>query len=150
MLKFLIPVDGSPSSLLAVHHALELVGHGLKARFVVANVQEPANLYEVMVAHDPVVLQQVSEAAAKDLMRPAVDLLQAAGMQVDMAPASGDVVPALMEAVEVYGCHGVIMGTHGAGGFKAAVLGSVSAEMARHAPVPVTLVKPAEAPEDLA
>jgi nucleotide-binding universal stress UspA family protein len=149
MLKFLIPVDGSPSSLLAVHHALELVGHGLKARFVVANVQEPANLYEVMVAHDPVVLQQVSEAAAKDLMRPAVDLLQAAGMQVDMAPASGDVVPALMEAIEVYGCHGVIMGTHGAGGFKAAVLGSVSAEMARHAPVPVTLVKPVEAPEDL-
>lgn len=150
MLKFLIPVDGSPSSMLAVHHALELVGHGLKARFVVTNVQEPANLYEVMVAHDPVVLQQVSEAAARDLMQPAVDLLQAAGMQVEMAPASGDVVPALMEAIEVYGCHGVIMGTHGAGGFKAAVLGSVSAEMARDASVPVTLVKPAEAPEDLA
>ena len=148
MLKFLIPVDGSPSALLAVHHALELVGHGLKARFVVANVQEPANLYEVMVAHDPVVLRQVSEAAAKDLMQPAVDLLQAAGLPVETVPASGDVVPALLEVVEALGCHGVIMGSHGAGGFKAAVLGSVSAELARSAPVPVTLVKPAEASDE--
>jgi nucleotide-binding universal stress UspA family protein len=144
MLKFLIPVDGSPSALLAVRHALELVGHGLRARFVVVNVQEPANLYEMMVAHDPVVLQQVSEAAAKDMMQPALDLLQAAGQQVETAAASGDVVPALVEAIEVHGCHGVIMGSHGAGGFKAAVLGSVSAEMASSAPVPVTLVKPAE------
>ena len=148
MLKLLIPVDGSSSALLAVHHALELVGHGLKARFVVANVQEPANLYEVVVAHDPVVLQQVSEAAARDLMQPAIELLQAAGQQVEVAPASGDVVPALVEVIEAHGCHGVIMGSHGAGGFKAAVLGSVSAEMARHAPVPVTLVKPAEADAD--
>ncbi|HMP09072.1 universal stress protein [Hydrogenophaga sp.] len=147
MLKLLIPVDGSPSALLAVHHALELVGHGLRARFVVANVQEPANLYEVVVAHDPVVLQQVSEAAARDLMQPAIELLQAAGQQVEVAPASGDVVPALVEVIETHGCHGVIMGSHGAGGFKAAVLGSVSGEMARSSPVPVTLVKPVEVEE---
>ncbi|TNF62303.1 MAG: universal stress protein [Burkholderiales bacterium] len=149
MLKLLIPVDGSPCAMLAVRHALELVGHGLKARFVLVNVQEPANLYEVMVAHDPVVLQQVSEAAAQDLMLPAQELLQAAGQQVEtVSAASGNVVPALLEAIEVHGCHGVIMGSHGAGGFKAAVLGSVSAEMASSAPVPVTLVKPAEAEAD--
>ncbi|MEZ5644604.1 MAG: universal stress protein [Burkholderiaceae bacterium] len=145
MLKILIPVDGSPFALLAVHHALQLVGHGLKARFVVANVQEPANLYEVVVAHDPVVLQQVSEAAARDLMQPAVDLLQAAGMQVEAVAASGDVVPALVEVIELHGCHGVIMGSHGASGLRAAVLGSVSGEMANSAPVPVTLVKPPQA-----
>jgi len=82
MLKILIPVDGSELSLDAVRHALLLTGWGLKARFVVANVQSPANLYELVVAHDPNVLQQVSEAAGRDLVRPAVQLLQAAGLQV--------------------------------------------------------------------
>ncbi|MBE0586653.1 MAG: universal stress protein, partial [Hydrogenophaga sp.] len=60
MIKILIPVDGSEHALLAVRHALRLVSAGLKARFVVANVQETATLYELMVAHDPAVLEQVN------------------------------------------------------------------------------------------
>ena len=93
MLKILIPVDGSERSLDAVHHALALTGRGLRARFVVANVQSPANLYELVVAHNPQVLQQVSEAAGRDLMRPAVELLQAAGLQVEQDVATGDPAP---------------------------------------------------------
>ena len=79
MLKILIPTDGSPHALLAVHHALRLVAAGLKARFVVANVQESATLYELVVAHDPNVLQKVSEGAGRDLVRQAMGLLAAAG-----------------------------------------------------------------------
>jgi hypothetical protein len=36
------------------------------------------------------VLQQVSEAAGRDLVRPAVQLLQAAGLQVEQDVATGD------------------------------------------------------------
>ncbi len=140
MLKILIPVDGSEPSLLAVHHALNLVGAGLKARFVVANVQEAANLYELVVAHDPQVLQQVSEAAGRDLVRPAVALLSAASQQVETAVASGDPAHMLVEILESHGCDAVIMSTHG-GGLRAAVLGSVSQEMVQRSAVPVTLVK---------
>lgn len=140
MLKVLIPVDGSSASLLAVHHALRLVGAGLKARFVVANVQEPANLYELVVAHDPQVLQQVSDAAGRDLVRPAVALLSAAGQQVDTAVASGDPAQMLVELLESHACDAVVMSAHG-GGLRAAVLGSVSQEMVQRSNVPVTLVK---------
>jgi nucleotide-binding universal stress UspA family protein len=140
MLKILIPVDGSEPSLLAVHHALNLVGAGLKARFVVANVQEAANLYELVVAHDPKVLQQVSEAAGRDLVRPAVALLSAAGQQVETAVASGDPAHMLAEILESHGCDAVIMSARG-GGLRAAVLGSVSQEMVQRSAVPVTLVK---------
>ncbi|MFN3496498.1 MAG: universal stress protein [Hydrogenophaga sp.] len=140
MLKILIPVDGSRASLLAVHHALRLVGAGLKARFVVANVQESANLYELVVAHDPQVLQQVSEAAARDLVRPAVSLLSAAAQQVETAVASGDPAHMLAEILESHGCDAVIMSARG-GGLRAAVLGSVSQEMVQRSAVPVTLVK---------
>jgi nucleotide-binding universal stress UspA family protein len=144
MLKILIPVDGSSHALLAVHHALRLVGAGLKARFVVANVQEAANLYELVVAHDPVVLQQVSEAAGRDLVRPAVALLSAAGLQVESTVASGDPANMLVERLESHGCDAVIMSTRGSG-LRAAVLGSVSQEMVQLSPVPVTLVR---VPED--
>ncbi|WP_439517929.1 universal stress protein [Hydrogenophaga sp.] len=140
MLKILIPVDGSEASLLAVHHALHLVGAGLKARFVVANVQEAANLYELVVAHDPQVLQQVSDAAGRDLVRPAVALLSAAGQQVETAVASGDPAHLLADILESHACDAVIMSARG-GGLRAAVLGSVSQEMVQRSPVPVTLVK---------
>ena len=141
MLKILIPTDGSPHALLAVHHALRLVGAGLKARFVVANVQESATLYELVVAHDPDVLQKVSEGAGRDLVRPAMGLLAAAAQQVEADVSSGDPAHMLVEAVERHACDAVIMSTRG-GGLRAAVLGSVSQEMVQISPVPVTLVKP--------
>jgi nucleotide-binding universal stress UspA family protein len=140
MLKILLPTDGSEQSLQAVHHALRLVGAGLKARFVVANVQETATLYEMVVAHDPQVLQKVSEGAARDLMRPAVALLSAAGLQVEQDVSTGDAAQMLAEAAERHGCDAIVMSTHG-GGLRAAVLGSVSQEVVQSASVPVTLVK---------
>lgn len=148
MLKILLPTDGSEHALLAVHHALRLVRAGLQADFVVANVQDGATFYELMVAHDPTVLQQVSEGAGCDLMQAAVALLEAAGQTVEQEVASGDPAHMLVEIAERYNCDAVIMSTHGSGGLRAAMLGSVSHEMVRISPVPVTLVKPAAADEE--
>lgn len=52
MLKILIAVDGSELSLDGVHHALTLVRQGLQATMVLANVQEPATLYELVTTRD--------------------------------------------------------------------------------------------------
>lgn len=139
-MKILLPTDGSEQSLRAVHHALRLVGAGLKARFVVANVQESATLYEMVVAHDPTVLQKVSEGAARDLMKPAVALLSAAGQPVELDVSTGDPAQMLAEAAERHGCDAIIMSTHG-GGLRSAVLGSVSQELVQRVSVPVTLVR---------
>jgi len=141
MFKILIPIDGSERSLDAVRHALHLVGCGLKARFVLANVQEAANLYELVVAHDPAVLQQVSEAAGRDLLRPATELLRAAGLPVEAVVASGDPAHTLLELLEAHACQAVVMSARGAG-LRAAVMGSVSQSLWQAATVPVTLVKP--------
>ena len=147
MIKILIPVDGSEHALLAVRHAMRLVSAGLKAQFVVANVQETATLYEMVVAHDPNVVQQVSEEAGSDLVRPAVQMLLAAGLLVTQEVAIGDPANMLVDILERHGCEAVIMTAHG-GGLRAALLGSVSQEMVRISPVPITLVKPSRsAPE---
>lgn len=145
--KILIPVDGSECALDAVRHALVLCGRGLRARFVVANVQSPANLYELVVAHDPQVLQQVSEAAGRDLMRSAVALLQAAGQQVEQDVATGDPAHTLIEILERHACDAVILSAHGASGYRSQ-LGAVAHELVQIAPVPVTVVRPAEREDD--
>lgn len=148
MLKILIPTDGSEPALRAVHHALALVNNGLKASFVVANVQDTATLYEMVVAHDPGVLQAVSEGAGYDLMRPAVALLEAAGQAVEQEVATGDAAQMLVEMVERHGCDAIILSARGVGSLRASVMGSVSHELLHSSPVPVTVVKTEEAAEE--
>ena len=62
-MKILLPVDGSELSLEAVRFALRLLLAGLHGDAVLANVQEAANLYELLVAHDPEVIDRVSAEA---------------------------------------------------------------------------------------
>jgi nucleotide-binding universal stress UspA family protein len=141
MLNILIPVDGSSHALLAVHHALRLVQAGLRARFVVANVQETATLYEMVVAHDPVVLEQVNEEAGLDLMRPALALMAAAGQTVVQEVATGDPANTLIDIIERQGCDAVVMAAGTGGGLRAVLLGSVTQHLVDHSPVPVTVVR---------
>jgi nucleotide-binding universal stress UspA family protein len=140
-MKILIPVDGSPVALQAVKHALALVGQGLKASFVLANVQAPANLYEVVTAHDPDVIREVRGAAGADLLAPAEKLLDAAGVDYESEVAGGDPAHLIVEMVERYGCDAVVMGARGLGDLRSAVLGSVSHAVLQSSPVPVTVVR---------
>ena len=59
-MKILVPVAGSEPALDAVRHALRLRLEGLKASFVLATVQEPTYLYEMVLAPDADVLERVS------------------------------------------------------------------------------------------
>lgn len=145
-MKILLPVDGSAASLAAVRHALELVQDGLQVGFVLANVQEPPSLYEVVVAHDPKVLDEVRAAAGADLLAPAEALLDAAGQAYESEVAGGNPGHLLVDLAENYGCGAVIMGAAGAGGSGAA-LGSVAMALLQHCPVPVTVVRPAQPAE---
>lgn len=147
MLKILLPVDGSEASLDAVRHALRLVADGLSAAFVVANVQEPANLYELLRAHDPEVLDRVSAGAGAHLLEPAEALLRSAGVPWEREIASGDPAHVLAEMIERHGIDAVVMGARGFGAARSAGPGSVSHWLLVHAPVPVTVVRRAEVDE---
>jgi nucleotide-binding universal stress UspA family protein len=141
MLKILLPVDGSEAALDAVRHALRLVGNGLSATFVLANVQEPANLYELVTAHDPEVLQQVSAGAGSHLLEPAEALLNAAGVMWEREIASGDPAHVLAEMIERHRIDAVVMGARGLGAARSAIAGSVSHWLLVHGPIPVTVVR---------
>ena len=139
-MKILLPVDGSVASLTAVHHALLLVRAGLKASFVLVNVQEPPNLYDVVTVHDAQKLDEVRTAAGVHLLHTAETMLEAAGLPYESEVASGDPGHVLVDLVENYRCQAVVMGSHGADDSSGA-LGSVAMAMLQHSPVPVTVVR---------
>jgi nucleotide-binding universal stress UspA family protein len=143
-MKILLAIDGSEAALEAVHHALRLVHSGLNATFVLANVQEPASLYEVVVAHDAKVLEDVSASAAAHSLEPAHVLLRTAGVHFEVDISHGNPGHLLVDAAERFGCGLIVMGERGVGTPFGSGLGSVAATVLRDAAVPVTLVKLAQ------
>lgn len=143
-MKILLPLDGSDVSLGAVRFAVRLIREGLNASLVLANVQEPATLYEMVVAPDPQVLEKVSAAAGAHALEGGEALLKLAGMAYECEVASGDPAHTIVDIVERLGCDLVIMGASGMGPLRSALLGSVSHEVLHAAGVPVMIVKAEE------
>ena len=146
-MKILLPVDGSALSLEAVRFAIRLAQDGLNTSVVLANVQEPATLYELVVAHDPAVIEQVSAAAGAHTLLAAEALLNEANIAYECEVASGDPAHTLVDILERFECDLVVMGASGMSSLRSALLGSVSNEVLHAAGVPVMIVKAAEAPE---
>jgi len=143
-MKILLPFDGSASAVAAVQATIGLIDEGLEASVVLANVQEPASLYELMMAHDPQLIEQASAAAGAHLLQVAQALLEDAGVDYESEVVNGDPANTLLELLENHGCGLVVMGASGTSALRSALLGSVSNEMLHAAGVPVMIVKPKE------
>lgn len=146
-MKILLPVDGSELSLEAVRFVLRMAQDGLQINVVLANVQEPANLYEVLVAHDPELINRVSAQAGLHAMTAAKELLDAAKVTYEREVAKGDPAHTIIDIAERFECELIVMGARGASTLRSAMLGSVSNEVLHASGVPVIIVKP---PEELA
>lgn len=148
-MKILLAVDGSPAALHAVRHALTLTHHGLAATFVLANVQEPASLYEVVVGHDAQAIEDIRRAAGADLLAPAEALLEAAGAAYESEVAGGEPHHTLVEMAERYGCDAIVLGARDEGRGPGRV-GTVARAVLEHSPVPVTVVHAPEIEDEAA
>ena len=148
-MKLLLPVDGSEFSLEAVRFAIGLMADGLRAEVVLANVQEPANLYELIVVHNPDVIEQVSAEAGLHALQGVQALLDAAGIAYEREVAQDDPAHTIVDIVERFGCQMVVMSARGQSGLRRALMGSVSNEVLHACPVPVLVVQ-SQTPADTA
>lgn len=142
-MKILVPVDGSAVSLEAVRFAIRMAQAGLDAEVVVANIQEPATLYELVVAHDPQVIGDISAAAGAHTLAAAQQLLEQAHVAYQCEVATGDPAHTIIDLLESFQCDMVVMGASGMSALRSALLGSVSNEVLHAAGVPVMIVKAA-------
>ena len=147
-MKILLPVDGSESSLDAVRFAIRMVLAGLHGDVVLANVQEPANLYELIVAHNPEVIERVSAEAGLHTLLSAQELLDAAEIEYECEVAQGDPAHTIVDISERFACDLIVMGVRGQSALRRTLMGSVSNEVLHASAVPVVIVKPEEAPTE--
>lgn len=143
-MKILLPVDGSALALDAVRFAIRMVLAGLRADAVLANVQEPAHLYELLVAHDPDLIDRASADAGLHALVESRALLDAAGVSYEVEVAKGDPAHTIIEMSERSACDLIVMGARGTSALRSAMMGSVSNEVLHASPVPVMIVKPDE------
>lgn len=143
-MKILVPVDGSELALDAVRHALRLRREKLEATFVLATIQEPTFLYEMVVPPGADVLERLSGAVGSRALASAEALFDAEGVPFEREIGSGEPAAAVVELAERLGCDAIILGARGHGALRSALLGSVSQGVLHASRLPVTIVKHAD------
>lgn len=146
----LVPVDFSTCSMLVTRQAAGLAAR-LGAGLVLMHVAElPPGLSpetrvevdgELRVAADYL----IADTAAR--LAPFAEAARALGATATVEARSGPVVPTILEAADALRADLILLGTHGRTGLARALLGSVAEGVARHAHVPVMLVRRESHPE---
>lgn len=150
MWKVMLPVDGSERSLDAVRHVIEWARQGMALEVVLAHVQAPATLYEMVTVRDADRIAAASLEAGLHLLAPARALLDGAGIRCTEEVAVGDPVHVLLDLVDTTEAQAVVLAAQGHGALEGVLVGSVSQELLRLSRVPVTLVKHPEFDPDAA
>lgn len=138
--RVVVGVDGSPSSYAALRWAVRYAG-------LVGGVVEAVAVWELPGLYGwsaPAVDMDVDEEETRTRMRQEVtDVLgeEAAG-SVRTRVVHGNAADVLLRAAE--GAEAVVVGCRGRGGFKRALLGSVSQHVSQHATCPVVIVRSEE------
>lgn len=139
--KILVAVDGSEHALDAVRFALRLQRHGLNAAFILATIQEPTFLYEVLLSPGADVLENVLGVVGSRALEGAEGLFRASCVAFERELDAGDPATALLTIAERRGCDMIIIGARGLGAVRAALLGSVSQAVLHGSKIPVLIVK---------
>ena len=144
-MKILLPVDGSDLALEAAHCVVRMRQDGLSVTVVLANVQEPAHLYELLMANDSDTIDRACAEAGLHALLSARTVLDNAAITYECEVAKGDPAHTIVEISERFGCDMVVMGARGTSALRSAMLGSVSNEVLHASGVPVVIVKATEA-----
>jgi nucleotide-binding universal stress UspA family protein len=135
-------LDDSEAAPAVLHVAHELA-RVLETRLVVVHVAPPTEAPGVSAAAaGQERLRKAEEADARELLeRIATD--EGLGDEAEMRPTIGPPAKRILETCEEQDAALVVLGSHGRGDLKSAVLGSVSHAVASGAPCPVVVVPPA-------
>ncbi|MFF4104604.1 universal stress protein [Streptomyces sp. NPDC001903] len=135
--RIVVGVDGSPSSQAALRWAVRYAGLVSGRVEVVAAWDLPGAASWSAPAVDATFDEEEAERRLVEEVRTVLGEDGAASVHQRLV--RGNPVDVLVEASE--GADMLVVGSRGRGGFSRALLGSVSHQMALHAPCPITIVR---------
>lgn len=136
-----MPTDGSPCSLEAIGHGLDLA-KALSARVHFLYVLEnPAQAIWITPESVPYGLQLLEDLkrAGEEAIKKALALARERGVEATGEAKEGVPIPTIVEAAKGFDL--LVMGTHGRTGLDKLLLGSVTGGVLHRVSVPVLLVR---------
>lgn len=140
-MKILLAVDGSEHSERVARHVLRMVHGCADYEILLVNVQAPIDAPELR-GHMPLrEIEAMQEVRGGDALASARALLDAAGVSCAPEVVLGPVAENIARLAGERQCDAIVIGSHGAGSFTSALMGSVATNVIRLAHCPVTVVK---------
>jgi nucleotide-binding universal stress UspA family protein len=139
MQRIVVGIDGSESSKQALHWALD-EARMRQAQLDVVHVWMDLPLIPMPYVPVDADLSIATEAAARSLLDEAVDSLDQRGLPVPVERilVDGSAAETLIQSAK--GADLLVVGSRGRGGFAGLLLGSVSQQVAHHAPCPLVVI----------
>jgi nucleotide-binding universal stress UspA family protein len=141
----LVPIDGSPTSELAVEKAIGLA-KAFDSAVTVLYVVDPYPFAGVGsdFAYGQTQFLNAAKAVANDALASARKALEAAGVKVTASLVESHTAwRGILDAAETAGADLIVMGSHGRSGLEKLVLGSVAQRVLSNAKGPVLVVRAA-------
>ena len=141
--QILLPVDGSPTSLLAVDKVLGLA-QAFGSTVTLIYVIDPYAFSGVGAdfAYGQAQYLGAATAEGNQALKGATELLSAAGITVNASIVEGHAVfRGILATATAVDADLIVMGSHGRRGLEKLVLGSVTAQVLAHAHLPILVVR---------
>jgi nucleotide-binding universal stress UspA family protein len=141
MLKILLAVDGSESSLRAVAHAIKRASPAKdQLQIHLVNVQHPVH-GSVSTFVDAAQIKQYHHDEGMKVLTGARELLDAAGVPYQFHLFVGEPAEIIARYAKEQACDEIVIGTRGLSGISSLLMGSVATKIIHLAETPVLLVK---------
>src|SRR5690349_19156956 len=139
----LVATDFSDAAASALDYAADLTA-ALSRPLLIAHVYAPPPVVATdgLIAPIPFNEDELKASLARDLATAADRARQRGVAEVATVLTDGPTVDALLQVITDRGCDLVVAATHGRGGVKRLLLGSVADQLVRKAPCPVLMVGP--------
>lgn len=139
-LKIVAGVDGSPNSLRALEHALQLARQFSSELIVVYVVHIPITSYSYDVLGSLDVFNKLEDEGKQSLAKCA-SMASVAGVTARTLLLSGDPAQGILDTAAKEGADLLIVGSRGTGTLERLLMGSVSERVVRFSKCPVLVVK---------
>jgi nucleotide-binding universal stress UspA family protein len=141
MEKILVPVDFSDNSIKAVMYAAAIAIETSARLHLLHVTQPPAISYSDLPLPDPRISEDLISEGCSRMEHLKTELLkQEPSLDILYNVLEGEVTITINDFVKEEGCDMIVMGTHGASGFKGFIWSSLTAKTMMHSTVPVIAV----------